>query len=245
MIADDGQYRAVTSALKGELPRIRGRKLGAPVIPAGADTVPAAIAAMEALEDTHLLVQGPPGAGKTYLSASAIVALLKSGRRIGIAAHSHKAINRLLEEVSERAKAAKVPFRAVKKCSKDEDECSVSGVTNVYKPDEVTPAYNLVAGTAWLFARPEHDQAFDYLFIDEAGQVSLGNLVAIGVAARNIVLVGDQMQLSQPIQGAHPGESGQSALQFLLKDHATVPPERGVFLDVTRRMHPGSLSIHF
>ena len=65
----------------------------------------------------------------------------------------------------------------------------------------VTRAYQLVAGTAWLFARPEHDQAFDYLFIDEAGQVGLANVVATGVAARNIVLVGDQMQLAQPIQG--------------------------------------------
>jgi superfamily I DNA and/or RNA helicase len=76
------------------------------------------------------------------------------------------------------------------------------------------------------------------LFIDEAGQVSLGNLVAMGSSARNIVLVGDQMQLSQPIQGAHPGKSGLSALESLLQDHATVPPDRGIFLAVTRRMHP-------
>jgi uncharacterized protein len=74
--------------------------------------------------------------------------------------------------------------------------------------------------------------------VDEAGQVSLGNLVAMGVSARNIVLVGDQMQLSQPVQGTHPGRSGMSALEFLLGEHATVPPERGIFLDVTRRMHP-------
>jgi superfamily I DNA and/or RNA helicase len=102
----------------------------------------------------------------------------------------------------------------------------------------VTSAHQLVAGTAWLWARPEHDQAFDYLFIDEAGQVGLANVVAMGVAARNIVLVGDQMQLAQPIQGTHPRGSGISALVHLLGDHATVPPERGVFLSRTRRMHP-------
>jgi len=95
-----------------------------------------------------------------------------------------------------------------------------------------------VAGTAWLFARPEHDRAFDYLFIDEAGQVGLANVVAMGVAARNIVLVGDQMQLAQPIQGTHPRGSGVSALEHLLQDHATVPADRGVFLAETRRMHP-------
>jgi uncharacterized protein len=76
------------------------------------------------------------------------------------------------------------------------------------------------------------------MFIDEAGQMSLANVVAIGVAARNIVLVGDQMQLSQPIQGVHPGGSGLSALDHILQGAATVPPEKGVFLPVTRRMHP-------
>src|SRR5437588_158029 len=111
-------------------------------------------------------------------------------------------------------------------------------VDNVRENDEVTAHYNLVAGTAWLFARPEQNQSLDYLFVDEAGQVSLGSLVAMGLAARNIVLVGDKMQLAQPIQGVHPGRSGLSALEFLLADHATVPPERGIFLDVTRRMHP-------
>lgn len=96
----------------------------------------------------------------------------------------------------------------------------------------------LIAGTAWLFARPELDQALDYLFIDEAGQVTLANILAMGVCAKNIVLVGDQMQLSQPIQGAHPGGSGLSGLEHLLGGFSTVPPDRGVFLATTFRMHP-------
>jgi len=68
--------------------------------------------------------------------------------------------------------------------------------------------------------------------------VSIANVVAMGVSARNIVLVGDQMQLGQPMQGVHPGESGTSALEFVLGDLATVPADRGIFLPVTRRMHP-------
>src|SRR3546814_17488386 len=80
-------------------------------------------------------------------------------------------------------------------------------VEETLKNDDVSPAHQLVAGTAWLFARPEHDQAFDYLFVDEAGQVGLANVVAMGVAARNIVLVGDQMQLAQPIQGTQIGRA--------------------------------------
>jgi superfamily I DNA and/or RNA helicase len=76
------------------------------------------------------------------------------------------------------------------------------------------------------------------MFIDEAGQVSLANTVAIGACAKNIVLLGDQMQLGQPIQGVHPGGSGQSSLEYLLEGQATIPPERGVFLGTTWRMHP-------
>ena len=238
IIAGEDRYSAVTSLLKNSLPRIQGRPPGAPIVPAESDTTTGALTAIAGLDRSHLLVQGPPGAGKTYLSAVAIVSLLKSKRRVGVAANSHKAINRLLEEVAKHAQAQGVGLRAVKKCSEDEHECHVTAVTNVYKNDQVTTEYNLVAGTAWLFADPSLDLALHYLFVDEAGQVSLGHLTAMGLAAQNLVLVGDQMQLAQPIKGTHPGESGQSALEFLLQDHATVPAERGVFLDVTRRMHP-------
>jgi hypothetical protein len=81
---------------------------------------------------------------------------------------------------------------------------------------------------------------YDYLFVDEAGQVSFGNLVAMAGAAENIVLLGDQMQLPQPVQGVHPGETGLSSLEYLLEDKATVPEDRGIFLNETRRLHPAS-----
>jgi uncharacterized protein len=107
----------------------------------------------------------------------------------------------------------------------------------------------VVGGTAWLFCLPDWVCALDYLFIDEAGQVSLANAVAMAQAAHNLVLLGDQMQLEQPVQGAHPGDSGLSALQYALKDtqasgsdlpvfHPVVPDDYGLFLGETRRMHP-------
>jgi superfamily I DNA and/or RNA helicase len=74
--------------------------------------------------------------------------------------------------------------------------------------------------------------------VDEAGQLSLASVVSCGVSARNIVLVGDQMQLSQPVKGAHPGGSGVSALDHLMGDWATVPQGRGIFLAKTWRMQP-------
>ena len=78
----------------------------------------------------------------------------------------------------------------------------------------------------------------DYLFVDEAGQVPLANIVAMGLSAKNIVLVGDQMQLGQPMQGVHPGDSGTSVLDFLLQGRATIPDEQGIFLKDTWRLSP-------
>ncbi|WP_242003446.1 DEAD/DEAH box helicase, partial [Sphingobium wenxiniae] len=96
----------------------------------------------------------------------------------------------------------------------------------------------MVGGTAFFFARDENVQRFDWLFVDEAGQVGLANMVAMGRAARNIVLVGDPRQLPQVIQGAHPAPANLSCLEWMLGEHATVPPDRGIFLAETRRMHP-------
>ncbi|HEY9786820.1 MAG TPA: DEAD/DEAH box helicase, partial [Candidatus Obscuribacterales bacterium] len=98
--------------------------------------------------------------------------------------------------------------------------------------------FNLVGGTAWAFSHPDAEAKLDYLFVDEAGQVSMANLVGMSPSTQNIVLLGDQMQLEQPIQGSHPGESGQSILDYLLQDHATIPQTLGIFLSTTRRMHP-------
>jgi len=109
-------------------------------------------------------------------------------------------------------------------------------------------AGGIIAGTAWLFARSEWEGKLDYLFIDEAGQVSLANAVAMCRSAANLVLMGDQMQLEQPIQGTHPGEAALSVLQYSLKDlshsipdapvfYPVVPSNAGIFLGETRRMH--------
>lgn len=233
------RYSAVTSILRRDFPHLTDRQKGEPVVAAGADYLPATIEALLALDGSHLLIQGPPGTGKTYTSSQAIVALLERGKRIGIASNSHKAINQLLREVEALVTERGLSVRGVKKSSREDQMLGTGGwIEETVDNKAVTGSHQLVAGTAWLFAREEHDQAFDFLFVDEAGQVGLANVVAMGVASRNIVLVGDQMQLAQPVQGVHPRESASSALQHLLQGHSTVPPERGVFLSETRRMHP-------
>lgn len=238
----DGQadnYSSIVSVLRRDLPALEGKALGEEIISSAEEPLPETIEALLALKNSHLLIQGPPGAGKTYTASRAIIALLKAGKRIGVASNGHKAINQLVLEVESLASAEGHNFRGIKKSSRDDQMLGTGGwIEETLDNNDVSESHQLVAGTAWLFAREEHDQAFDYLFVDEAGQVGLANIVAMGVAAKNIVLIGDQMQLSQPIQGTHPGGSGVSALQHLLEDHATVPANRGVFLSQTRRMHP-------
>ena len=237
LIAGGGRYPALESVLKRELPRIAGHRPGSPVIRESEDLLEGTIRAVRDLRESHLLIQGPPGAGKTFASSHAILKLIRSGRRVGVASNSHKAINNLLRAVEKHARERDVRFRGVKKSTGPATFFDGEMIRDVTNNSEVSLSVDLIAGTAWLFAREELDRALDCLFVDEAGQVSLANIVAMGMSARNIVLVGDQMQLAQPVQGVHPGESGSSVLEYLLKDWATVPPERGVFLATTWRMH--------
>ncbi|HTF41563.1 MAG TPA: TM0106 family RecB-like putative nuclease [Propionibacteriaceae bacterium] len=185
----------------------------------------------QSLDHTTLCIQGPPGSGKTYNAAAVIVALSGGGARIGVSSNSHKAIVNLLDAVTKEAKEQEreVP---IAKVGNDQGEIKSKDVAGVLRPGIV------VGGTAWVFGRPDLEQQFDYLFVDEAGQVALANAIAMGLAARNIVLIGDQMQLAQPAQGSHPGQSGLSCLHYLLEGHATVPPDRGVLLPITWRLHP-------
>lgn len=238
VFANGGTYPAIEAILARAVPRIKGVKHTQSLIAADADLVAATVSAISRMKDTYLPIQGPPGTGKTYVASHAILALIEAGKRVAVTSHSHKAIDNLMLAIAERAAEAGTALQAIKKAAEGAalEEASIE-VTNSPKDRRLT-SYPLVAGTAWLFARPEHDRQFDYLVIDEAGQFSLANLVATGTAARNIVLVGDPMQLAQPIQGTHPGQSGMSALSYVLEDAATVAPERGIFLPVSRRMHP-------
>ena len=126
----------------------------------------------------------------------------------------------------------------VQKSGDDEEEDANPGIVFVNDNDapEIASA-DIVGATAWHFAR-YGAPAFDYLVVDEAGQVSIANILAMARSARNIVLVGDPMQLPQPLQGCHPGDSGRSCLEYLIDGHRVIPSDRGVFIPVSRRMHP-------
>lgn len=238
--AGGGSYRALIDLIERTPPRLHDWN-GGPMVREGETLVEAATMRCLSMDDTALFIQGPPGTGKTFTSAHVIVALMAAGKKVGVSSNSHKAVNNLLAKVEAIAIEQGVSFVGVKKASKTDPGSYLNGeiITDVESNgDAFDYAPDLIGGTAWLFADEAIDQYLDYLFIDEAGQVSLGHLVAMGAAARNIVLVGDQMQLAQPIQGTHPGESGLSALDYLLQGEATVAPDRGILLDTSWRMHP-------
>jgi uncharacterized protein len=231
--------RALVDILMRRPPRLKGRSAG-PMRNPGEPLTDAVIRAAMDLDYSYLFIQGPPGTGKTYTAAQAIVALLRAGKRVGVSSNSHKAINKLLSEVEARGAESALNFKGAKKGTKNapETEFNSSHINTIFSSEEAAPEHRLVGGTVFHFAREDQREAYDYLFVDEAGQVSLGNLVAMAGAAANIVLVGDQMQLPQPVQGVHPGESGLSCLEYLLEGKPTVPEESGILLNETRRLHP-------
>lgn len=231
--------RAVLDILRRRSPRLEGRTEDRPVVAEGEDLVAGTTTAVRALDRSGLIIQGPPGTGKTYTTARAISALLQDGKRVAVSSNSHKAIINLLSGISRHCEAEGLPLDGAKKASNGDPETVFTGYGIISKGslDENPREHQLVGATAFELAKHEPN-SFDYLFVDEAGQVSLGNLLAMAGCAKNLVLVGDQMQLPQPVQGVHPGETGLSAMDYAMQDHPTVPPERGILLNVSWRMHP-------
>jgi uncharacterized protein len=78
----------------------------------------------------------------------------------------------------------------------------------------------------------------DVLFVDEAGQMSLADVLAVSQSAKSVVLLGDPRHLEQPLQGTHPPGVAVSALQHILDTHETMPSDRGLFMEHTWRLAP-------
>lgn len=240
-LAGNRKYQAGLEFLRRAMPKVSGHHYGTPLVRTGESLLEATTRVVAGLANSYLFVQGPPGAGKTYTGSHVIVELMRRGKTVAVASNSHKAINNLLEEVEKVAKESKFEFHGVKKSSGAETRLNGHFIVDNDSSTAIAERvkeYSLVAGTAFLLSATGFEQKFDYLFIDEAGQVSVANLMAMSTCASNLVLLGDQMQLGQPIQGVHPGESGLSALDYLLLGESTIAPNAGVFLADTWRMHP-------
>jgi len=191
-------------------------------------------------EAVVLPVQGPPGSGKTYSGARMVTELVRAGRRVGVTAMSHKVIGNLLDEVLVAAKEEGARVRCMRLGSGEDEDSEIVRAGSNGEVDEALDAHDVdvVGGTAWLWSREELALAVDVMFVDEASQFSLADVLAVSQAARHIVLLGDPCQLDQPLQASHPEGTDLSALEHVLDGHKTLPEGRGVFLPTTRRLHP-------
>lgn len=205
-----------------------------------ADYISAITGAVEDLDRSYVAVQGPPGTGKTYVGSHVIARLVQRGWKIGVVAQSHSVVENML---CTAIKTAGVDPAVVAKDVK-------APRTSADVPWELTTDNDvarilaagggcLVGGTAWtMTGKCVPPGALDLLVIDEAGQYSLANTLAVARAAKRLLLLGDPQQLPQVTQGSHPEPVDQSALGWLSDGHATMPAELGYFLADSWRMHP-------
>ena len=230
---------AILDLLRRDAPRITG---GAALAPAVPDAAAAIVASARRLDDSYLAVQGPPGSGKTHVGAQVIAELVRRYHwRVGVVAQSHAVVENLLDRIV----AAGVDPAVV---AKRPDRRGGAGGTWTPLPDKGVLPFTqqhardgyVLGGTAWVFSNANHVPRgeLDLLVVDEAGQFSLANTVAVGVSARNLLLLGDPQQLPQVSQGLHPEPVDRSALGWLSEGHDVLPDELGYFLAETWRMHP-------
>lgn len=234
-IEGDGEYAAARSLLLRQLPQMGGQALTL----AGESILAGAMRVAPHLAGGVLPIQGPPGTGKTHVGARMIATLVKAGKRVGITANSHSVIRRLLDEVVVAGVEIGAQVRCIQKTEKHD---ATGSIVLAKKNGEVFDALHsdcqVAAGTAWLWACPEAHDSVDVLFVDEAAQMSLANVLAVSQAAPSLVLLGDPRQLDQPTQGTHPEGTGISALDYILDGQQTISADRGLFLAETWRLHP-------
>lgn len=207
------------------------------------DTLSKGIQWASLLISSYLPIQGPPGSGKSFTGSHMILELIKKGYKIGVTALSHKVIINLLKKVKEVADEENYNVSILYKGDSNETSNEIWDVAR--DADSILATinnYNVIAGTSFIWCDDVLHKSVDYLFIDEAGQFALIDTVVVSHAAKNLVLLGDHQQLKQPIKGIHPEGTEVSALEHLLENNKTIPPEKGLFLDKTWRMHPSICS---
>jgi uncharacterized protein len=235
-----GRYRAGRDLLVRRPPRLAdGEKLERLASETAVNTANRIVLAME---DSVFAIQGPPGSGKTHTGARMICELVKRGKKIGVTALSHKVIRKLLDDVVEAANEKDI--EGVRCLHRDNEGEESEGVAVAREDNKealealTTGQANIVGGTSWLWSPEAAFEAVDVLFIDEAGQMSLADVLAVSQAARKLVLLGDPQQLERPTKGSHPDGAEKSALEHLLDRRKTIPADMGFLLPETWRLHP-------
>ena len=236
-IIGDGQYLAARDLLLRNLPDVSNE----PMTKSGETILASALRVSANIRSGVLPIQGPPGTGKSFTGARMICELVKQGKKVGITANSHKVIRNLIDKSIEAALEDGIDLQVIQKAKEPEsDQAHLSFArTNEGVFDAlVSGAVQVAGGTHFLWSRQDATNALDVLFIDEAAQMSLANVLSVCPAATTVILIGDPQQLDQPTQGSHPDGTGVSSLDHILCGAQTIDPEQGLFLKETWRLSP-------
>jgi predicted RecB family nuclease len=233
----DGPYAAARALLLRRTPTLKD---GASLRTESESTLDAAQRVAVDLEPGVLPIQGPPGTGKTFTAARMICALVDRGKTVGVVANGHAVIRNLLEKVVKASDDTNIDVQCIQKPKEHEPDSHrlriAKSAANLFAGLE--DDCDVGGGTAWLWSTPEAFERVDVLFVDEAAQMSLANVLAVAQAAKRLVLIGDPQQLDQPTQGSHPDGTECSALHHLLNGEPIIAPEQGLFLEETWRLPP-------
>ena len=233
-------FRRAPRLKKGALNAKNAENLPREVDFSGSDlpTVDAVHAAVRALDHSYVAVQGPPGAGKTFLASHVIARLVAEGAKVGVVAQSHAVIENLMLACCARdgfdvSRAVRLRGKSVT------PDAPWSEVSDSELVELISGAGGLLfGGTVWDYVSERRVPAgsLDVLVVDEAGQFSLTNTVAAARAARSVLLLGDPQQLPQVSTGVHPYPVDVSALGWLSDGAAALDPRFGYFLGESWRM---------
>lgn len=235
-IAKEGPYQAARDLLMREVPRTGGH----PLRLEGETTLDTAVRLSAHFVGGVFPIQGPPGTGKTFTGARMICELVRLGKKVGVTANSHKVIRNLLDATIRAADTLNIDLHCCQKAAEVED--NQPRLSFAKRSSDLLCSFengsDVGGGTAWLWAHPDAFQSVDVLFVDEAAQMSLANVLAVSHAAKLVVLLGDPQQLDQPTQGTHPDGTNVSALNHIIGNEQALAPDQGLFLDETWRLHP-------
>ena len=171
-----------------------------------------------------MILQGPPGSGKTTAILELIYQLIKQGKKVLLCASTHVAIDNVLEKIithkdSEKLLSLINPVRVGDE-SNVYSECVrpfiynniMENVPDDYK-DIVTDSFNLVCGTTIgvlsfppIFKKVEDakgtsiEALFDYMILDEASKTTFSEFLVPAVLSKRWIIVGDVKQLAPYVE---------------------------------------------
>lgn len=171
-----------------------------------------------------MILQGPPGSGKTTAILELIYQLIKQGKKVLLCASTHVAIDNVLEKIIKHKDAENLlnlinPVRVG-----DESNVYSECVTPyIYKniidktPEQyreiVNNSFNLVCGTVIgvlsfppIYKTVEDakgtsiESLFDYMILDEASKTTFSEFLVPAVLSKRWIIVGDVKQLAPYVE---------------------------------------------